>query len=210
MKTYQRTLLGAGLLIALVYQTGNGQTKPSAPTTQQLERGRYVVEIGGCNDCHTAGYAEAAGYSTSGASPDGAGYAEAAPDPSYPAYPAGSYGEAASYPNGSTPNGSTYSGTAQPTVPTFTPTFTPSGPAAPGYPDGAGHQAGYQAGYPEGPQAAAHPATPTFTPLSQAEQAQRGYWSGDPRSGDPRSGDPRSGDPQTGRDSREQGYARRR
>jgi mono/diheme cytochrome c family protein len=27
----------------------------------QLERGRYVVEIGGCNDCHTAGYAEAGG-----------------------------------------------------------------------------------------------------------------------------------------------------
>jgi len=62
VKTYQRTLLGAGLLIARVYQTGNGQaTKQSAPNTQQLERGRYVVEIGGCNDCHTAGYAEAGG-----------------------------------------------------------------------------------------------------------------------------------------------------
>ena len=62
MKTYQRTLLGAGLLIALVYQTGNGKApKQSASSTQQLERGRYVVEIGGCNDCHTAGYAEAGG-----------------------------------------------------------------------------------------------------------------------------------------------------
>ncbi len=26
-----------------------------------VERGRYVVVIGGCNDCHTAGYAEAGG-----------------------------------------------------------------------------------------------------------------------------------------------------
>lgn len=26
-----------------------------------LERGRYLVQIGGCNDCHTAGYAERAG-----------------------------------------------------------------------------------------------------------------------------------------------------
>jgi mono/diheme cytochrome c family protein len=26
-----------------------------------VERGRYLVQIGGCNDCHTPGYAEAAG-----------------------------------------------------------------------------------------------------------------------------------------------------
>jgi mono/diheme cytochrome c family protein len=26
-----------------------------------VERGRYLVQIGGCNDCHTAGYAEKAG-----------------------------------------------------------------------------------------------------------------------------------------------------
>jgi mono/diheme cytochrome c family protein len=26
-----------------------------------LERGRYLVGIGGCNDCHTPGYAESAG-----------------------------------------------------------------------------------------------------------------------------------------------------
>ena len=119
---------------------------------------------------------------------------EAAPDPAYPAHPAGTYGEAASY-----PNGSTYSGAPQPTAPTFTPTFT-----YPGEQSHAGEQpysaGGYPAGYPEEPQAAGYPAAPTFTPLSQAEQAQRGYWSGDPP----------SGDPQAGRDSREQGYARRR
>ena len=27
----------------------------------QVKRGRYLVQIGGCNDCHTAGYAEKAG-----------------------------------------------------------------------------------------------------------------------------------------------------
>src|SRR5450755_615638 len=27
----------------------------------QLERGRYLVEIGGCNDCHTPGYMQNAG-----------------------------------------------------------------------------------------------------------------------------------------------------
>lgn len=30
------------------------------PATQ-LERGRYLVKIGGCNDCHTAGYTQRAG-----------------------------------------------------------------------------------------------------------------------------------------------------
>ena len=27
----------------------------------QIKRGRYVVMIGGCNDCHTAGYAPSGG-----------------------------------------------------------------------------------------------------------------------------------------------------
>ena len=29
--------------------------------TPDIQRGRYLVTIGGCNDCHTPGYAEAAG-----------------------------------------------------------------------------------------------------------------------------------------------------
>ena len=33
---------------------------PPAPA-QQVERGRYLVRIGGCNDCHTPGYAVAGG-----------------------------------------------------------------------------------------------------------------------------------------------------
>ena len=36
-------------------QQKNG--KPDA----QIERGRYLVKVAGCNDCHTAGYAEAGG-----------------------------------------------------------------------------------------------------------------------------------------------------
>jgi mono/diheme cytochrome c family protein len=36
-------------------------SQASASTAQLIERGRYVVDIGGCNDCHTAGYAEAGG-----------------------------------------------------------------------------------------------------------------------------------------------------
>jgi mono/diheme cytochrome c family protein len=36
-----------------------GQVKPLDKKTE--ERGRYIIKIAGCNDCHTAGYAEAAG-----------------------------------------------------------------------------------------------------------------------------------------------------
>ena len=34
-----------------------------AASAQQadIQRGRYIVQIGGCNDCHTPGYAETAG-----------------------------------------------------------------------------------------------------------------------------------------------------
>ena len=30
---------------------------PDAAASRQVERGRYLVRIGGCNDCHTPGYA---------------------------------------------------------------------------------------------------------------------------------------------------------
>lgn len=62
MRLYKTTLIGTALLLALGYQVVNGQAgQQAAPNAQQIERGRYVVEIGGCNDCHTAGYAEAGG-----------------------------------------------------------------------------------------------------------------------------------------------------
>jgi mono/diheme cytochrome c family protein len=56
-------LIGAILAVALGYQTLSAQAskQTTSPNAQQLEHGRYVVEIGGCNDCHTAGYANAGG-----------------------------------------------------------------------------------------------------------------------------------------------------
>ena len=40
-----------------------GQVKPSDQKLDKKteERGRYLIKIAGCNDCHTTGYAEAAG-----------------------------------------------------------------------------------------------------------------------------------------------------
>jgi mono/diheme cytochrome c family protein len=51
-----KSLLAAALLLAL--QAPMAGADPAAAT---IERGRFLVKIGGCNDCHTAGYAEAAG-----------------------------------------------------------------------------------------------------------------------------------------------------
>ena len=49
-------------------EPGDGQRRPAVLETQRrgrrpgsVERGQYLVQIGGCNDCHTAGYAEKAG-----------------------------------------------------------------------------------------------------------------------------------------------------
>ena len=62
MKVYQAALVGSGLAIVMGYQAISGQApRQSAPASQQIERGRYIVEVGGCNDCHTTGYAEAGG-----------------------------------------------------------------------------------------------------------------------------------------------------
>jgi mono/diheme cytochrome c family protein len=33
-----------------------------APDAAQIARGRYLVQIGGCNDCHTVGYVAAGGH----------------------------------------------------------------------------------------------------------------------------------------------------
>ncbi len=38
-----------------------GSSAGKSPGKQQLERGRYLVMIGGCNDCHTDGYAPSGG-----------------------------------------------------------------------------------------------------------------------------------------------------
>jgi mono/diheme cytochrome c family protein len=36
-------------------------TDAGSTSAAQLERGRYLVRLGGCNDCHTTGYMETAG-----------------------------------------------------------------------------------------------------------------------------------------------------
>jgi len=62
VKLYQGALVCAGLVILVGYQAPNGQgARRGAGNAQQIERGRYMIEIGGCNDCHTAGYANAGG-----------------------------------------------------------------------------------------------------------------------------------------------------
>lgn len=50
-------------MLGLVAMTGIGhpQNPAVAPDPAKVERGRYVVLITGCNDCHTAGYAESGG-----------------------------------------------------------------------------------------------------------------------------------------------------
>src|SRR5579871_693709 len=62
MKNYTATIIGAGLLLALAHQAANGQAaKQGGSNERQIERGKYVVMIGGCNDCHTSGYADSGG-----------------------------------------------------------------------------------------------------------------------------------------------------
>ena len=55
--------------LAIGAAAGASSVRPAPPTEATgiverdaaIERGRYVVRTGGCNDCHTAGYAESAG-----------------------------------------------------------------------------------------------------------------------------------------------------
>ena len=61
MKTHRVKIVGLSLAIAFSHQILQAQAgkQAAAPNAQQIERGKYVVMIGGCNDCHTAGYGEA-------------------------------------------------------------------------------------------------------------------------------------------------------
>lgn len=58
MKIYRTFGIGIALAILLGYQMANAQGEGSGSRASEIERGRYVVMIGGCNDCHTAGYGD--------------------------------------------------------------------------------------------------------------------------------------------------------
>jgi hypothetical protein len=60
MITLRRIIVGAVVLAAWSGQCARAQFSKSADT-KAVERGRYVVVIGGCNDCHTPGYGQAGG-----------------------------------------------------------------------------------------------------------------------------------------------------
>jgi mono/diheme cytochrome c family protein len=53
-------MVGAALLAAAVTPLAQAQSSP-APDMESVERGRYLVKIAACNDCHTPGYARSGG-----------------------------------------------------------------------------------------------------------------------------------------------------
>lgn len=66
----RKTFLMCATLSLIVLAPGAPQAADPAPVPQKaaksggsakVERGRYLVKIAGCNDCHTAGYMAAAG-----------------------------------------------------------------------------------------------------------------------------------------------------
>ncbi len=61
-----RMVMGAALALAAALTVGGpdaayAQQKNAKKMSAEAKRGRYLVQIGGCNDCHTPGYAESAG-----------------------------------------------------------------------------------------------------------------------------------------------------
>lgn len=63
MSSSRKILLVAAIVSALagMAATPLSQGAETSPNPKLIERGRYVVKLGGCNDCHTQGYAESAG-----------------------------------------------------------------------------------------------------------------------------------------------------
>lgn len=63
---FSRILAGAALVVIApcTMQAAFAQAAKAADKraeSQLIERGRYIVKIGGCNDCHTPGYPESGG-----------------------------------------------------------------------------------------------------------------------------------------------------
>ena len=65
--TYWVTAGSAALFSLLLSLSIAAADKPAAQDSKSraadIERGRYLVKIGGCNDCHTPGYMQTAGRS---------------------------------------------------------------------------------------------------------------------------------------------------
>jgi mono/diheme cytochrome c family protein len=61
----RRVLLAVALALAIAWAADAETAQPeiAKPTAdpQKVERGRYLAIVGGCSDCHTAGYAESEG-----------------------------------------------------------------------------------------------------------------------------------------------------
>jgi mono/diheme cytochrome c family protein len=56
--------VGVALFLSLATAAVSGEQLPKqakSPETKQIQRGRYLVKIAGCNDCHTTGYTQKAG-----------------------------------------------------------------------------------------------------------------------------------------------------
>ena len=58
MKKYFAAL---ALMIPTAVVLGSSAAADETPNKKSIERGRYLTVVGGCNDCHTDGYAQSAG-----------------------------------------------------------------------------------------------------------------------------------------------------
>lgn len=56
----RRLMIGSVVFAALSAQYAFAEA-PKGADSKYLDRGRYLVKIAGCNDCHTPGYADTAG-----------------------------------------------------------------------------------------------------------------------------------------------------
>ena len=57
-----RNILFAAIFAASAFAMAHASAAaPAKADDKSVARGRYIAQIGGCNDCHTAGYAPSGG-----------------------------------------------------------------------------------------------------------------------------------------------------
>lgn len=61
MSMGRNIMVAALFVLAAIAMSRAGAAEPVKTDKQSIERGRYIAKIGGCNDCHTAGYAPSGG-----------------------------------------------------------------------------------------------------------------------------------------------------